>query len=330
MIATGMRIARLAVTISGSCVLAACTLLVSTTGLSDGNGATPGGDSATGEGGALEGGADAAADGRPAVEACDPKKPFGPLTKFAAPVTSSGNEYAGSLSQDLLQFVFARDDDLYGVVRVTKDAPWSVPVPLLAINTGAKETNPSLPPSYLTLVYDSPRQGAGYAQGNLWIARRPSLTSTFDAPTAIEGVNSDAEEIEPWLNPDESRLYFASDRAAGLDIYVAAKNGPTSYATPVLIDEITGPGTNEAPVLTGDELTMYFASNRAGSKKGTQDVWVTTRSSITAKFGTPIALTDFNTDTDDYPTWVSADGCRIVIQSYVSGDSDLYFAERPK
>lgn len=319
----------LALTISGSCGLAACTLLVSTTGLSDGSGTTPDGG-ATEAATATDAVADRSADGPVDGPSCDLKKPFGALTPFAAPVTSTGNEYAGSLSQDLLQFVFARDDDLFGVVRVSKDGPWSVPVPLVAINTSSKETNPSLPPSYLTLVFDSTRPGAGVANGNLWIARRASLTSFFSAPSPIDGVNSEGDDIEPWLDPTEQRLYFASDRLSGFDIFVATKNGPSSYATPVLLDELTGPGTNEAPVLTGDELTMYFASNRPGSKDGTQDVWVTTRTSIGAKFGTPVALTDFNSDKDDYPTWVSADGCRIVIQSYVSGNSDLYFAEKPK
>lgn len=333
--AIGMRFGRHALLVTVTIVLPSavlgCTLLVSTSGLSDGNGSTPTGDGGSlADVGANDARADGSTDAPTTPPTCDLTKPFGPLTRFASPVTTNGNEYAGSLSQDLLQFVYARDEDLYGVVRASRDVPWSVPIPLNTINTAAKETNPSLPPSYLTLVFDSPRGGPSEKGSNLWIARRTSLLSVFDGPSPIEGVNSESEDIEPWLSPTEERLYFASDRLSGLDIYVATKNGPTSYDAPKLIDEITGPGGNEAPVLTGDELTMYFASNRPGSKDGSQDVWVATRSSITAKFGTPVALSDLNSNKDDYPTWVSADGCRIVVQSYVSGNSDLYLAERPK
>lgn len=58
-------------------------------------------------------------------------------------------------------------------------------------------------------------------KGDLYVARRDSLDAPFSEPEEVRGVNSDAEERDPFVSADGRRLYFSSDRDGELDLFVA-------------------------------------------------------------------------------------------------------------
>ena len=78
------------------------------------------------------------------------------------------------------------------------------------------------------------------------------------------------------------------------------------------------------PTVTPDERTIYFASNRTdlGNVAGV-DIFAAQRPSAGAPFGTPVNVYELNTWDDDYPNWISADGCtpythrRTTAEAYV-------------
>lgn len=94
-------------------------------------------------------------------------------------------------------------------------------------------------------------------------------------------------------------------------------------------------GVNQAsspessPVVTADERTIYFSSMRAGTQL--RDVFVADRALPSEAFGVPRRVAELSTDTNDEPSWLSADGCRIVIASGGTSDAraDIYLATRP-
>lgn len=59
--------------------------------------------------------------------------------------------------------------------------------------------------------------------GDLFAAERPSLSEPFSKPMAIEGINSEFEERDPWLSPDGQTLYFSSNRSGNFEIYRATR-----------------------------------------------------------------------------------------------------------
>jgi len=64
-------------------------------------------------------------------------------------------------------------------------------------------------------------------------------------------------------------------------------DGTIRFATPTRIAELYDPsGFERDPSLLGNEKTIFFSSNRTGSQGGS-DVFVATRTSVTATFGTP-------------------------------------------
>jgi hypothetical protein len=77
----------------------------------------------------------------------------------------------------------------------------------------------------LTLFFNrSP--GSGENNGELYVARRPSLNEPFGDAMPLSSVNTSADERDPWLSPDGQHLYFSSDRDGTLDIYEARLIAP--------------------------------------------------------------------------------------------------------
>lgn len=59
-------------------------------------------------------------------------------------------------------------------------------------------------------------------KGDLFFAERTGPLE-FGTPSPISSLNTDADERDPWLSPDGTRLYFASDRDGALKIYSAMR-----------------------------------------------------------------------------------------------------------
>jgi hypothetical protein len=57
-------------------------------------------------------------------------------------------------------------------------------------------------------------------RGDLYLARRSSLTAPFEAPIPLGELNTPiGDERDPWLDADQNHLFFASDRDGALCIY---------------------------------------------------------------------------------------------------------------
>lgn len=55
--------------------------------------------------------------------------------------------------------------------------------------------------------------------GDLYVARRATLDEPFSAPEPITELNTSGDERDPWLSPDGTHFFFASDRDGALRIY---------------------------------------------------------------------------------------------------------------
>lgn len=69
-----------------------------------------------------------------------------------------------------------------------------------------------------TLLYT---QGGPDNPGDLFMAARASTSDPFGEVVAIDSLNTDADERDPWLSPDGKVLYFSSDRDGYYAIYRA-------------------------------------------------------------------------------------------------------------
>src|SRR5690606_29342333 len=71
----------------------------------------------------------------------------------------------------------------------------------------------------LFFIQDDPDLGTG----DIYFVKRPTTSEPFGVPEPVAGVNTEFHERDPWLSPDESTLYFSSDRDGNTDIFRATR-----------------------------------------------------------------------------------------------------------
>jgi Tol biopolymer transport system component len=278
-----------------------------------------------------EGGTDAGVD----AARCNPTADFGPGIPMSELNVLWGDSESARLSPDELTIYFssdrdggAGDFDIWTAGRATLDGGFGTPSNLQGVNTSGLERFPSVTANGLFL-YESTRP-ANYTIG---VGTRGNTVTTFGGFGTVAQVSGTANDINPYVLPDHSALYFGSDRSGSYDIFRAARVGG-SYQTPVAVPGAlinTTANEEQDPVVTQDELTLYFASGRGDV--GSLDIYVATRKSTAAAWGAPQVLLSISTPDVDTPTWISPDNCVLYFTRNVAHDGgpvhyDLYYAVR--
>jgi Tol biopolymer transport system component len=175
------------------------------------------------------------------------------------------------------------------------------------------------------LVFDSNRSGTF----KLWLAEK--VNGSFDQPLLTElAITGETQANEPYVLPGGT-LYFAASIASGgaYDIYRANSPLPVLNGATV-VGGLATPGGDQAPVVSADELEIIFASNRESpTEPGKLDIYAATRDDPSQPFSMPVPLPAVSQPAgNDWPVWLSPDGCDLYYISKVSGVSTLYVAQR--
>ena len=125
-----------------------------------------------------------------------------------------------------------------------------------------------------TLYFFSRRAG-GKGASDLY--RSAFRAGTYAEPVNLEPLNTEFQEWDPFVAPDESYLLFCSTKPGGFgrdDIYISFRGEDGRWLPPVnLGEEVNSPGSENRPFVTRDGKYFFFTSTR----KGSRDVfWVRT------------------------------------------------------
>jgi hypothetical protein len=274
--------------------------------------------------GAETGSPDAAPDAPAAM--CDVSKPFGaPL--LVTSIDMTGTETGLRLSADYLSGYFAAQPavggslTMYEAQRTDPMGPFGTPVALTTLNaTGG--SHPCVTGDGRTLFFDStiaPDAG-GLGHLDLFLATRSTASSTFTPAGALLNIDTAGyDETEPFVREDGQVLYFTSSATGGGDIYRSTMVG-AAFGVPAPVTELNTPSIEGVPTVTADDLVMYFSSTRTdGGALGMDDIWVATRASTGAPFGTLRNVTELNTTSGERPDFVTRDRCTIYFhRGYVT------------
>jgi hypothetical protein len=174
----------------------------------------PGPDTSTGvdAGGGDDSSSDAASDS-PAVDAarCNPTATFGtptPLTELN--VGGADTEYA-RLTPDELTVYFDRSSQIYSAGRSSLDASFAAPAVVPGVNTTASQRAPSATQDGLFLYAFT-----GLSSYEVSVATRANTVAQFSALSPIAGVNNAADNAGDYVLPDNSAIYFFSDRSTSI------------------------------------------------------------------------------------------------------------------
>jgi len=107
----------------------------------------------------------------------------------------------------------------YFATRPSADAPFGAPEPIPELvfpNTTIMDA--FLTEDGLTLLYAS---AMGLGPADFYLARRPTTAAPFAVVGALVDLNRPTTERDPWLSPDGTQIFFASDRTGTMSIYQA-------------------------------------------------------------------------------------------------------------
>ncbi|HET6150247.1 MAG TPA: hypothetical protein VFH68_22090 [Polyangia bacterium] len=301
----------------------------------------------TGAGGAAGSDDGGVADADDAPVATDDGGVCSPSKTFAAPLIVPGLNLLGTssnarfTSNELTAYfgnLRAADAggtgnyEIFTASRPQRGAAFGAARALTSINSAtASDYDPVLTDDGQTLYFGSTRTQAA---DRIFVSVFVPITSSFTAPMVIDSISQapDAgatapgtlDAFQPYVLPDNTVLYFGSTRAGTRDIYKATRS-TAGFSRASAVAEVNTNSLEQFPTVSPDELVIYWASNRADAgARGGSDVWMATRTSTNLPFGNVRNVTEVNSATDDFPSWISPDGCRL----YLTTRAGLAIAER--
>jgi len=158
-----------------------------------------------------------------------------------APLNTSQNEGAQTLSSNGNYMYFTACDrpsgfgscDIY--FSSYNDGKWSEPSNVGSpVNTKSWESQPSISADGKTLYFSSSRPG-GFGGKDLWYSRLSDKNIWTKAVNMGERINSDGDEMSPFIHFDGKTLYFSSDGKVGMggfDIYFSRMNDDSTWTEP--------------------------------------------------------------------------------------------------
>ena len=193
---------------------------------------------------------------------------FSGIYRDIDPAMSPDGRYLVFASNRPVQAGGARrvDFDLWRVDRLP-DGSWGEPHHLGdVINSKGSETNSSIA-SDGTLYFAVSDRPGGMGQRDLMRARL--LPDGYAVPELLPApINSDADESNHWIAPDQSYLLFLSNRTGGIgdnDLYISFRDGNGWLAPRNLGAPVNRPGASGVftPFVDADGRNLYFAERRS-------------------------------------------------------------------
>lgn len=257
------------------------------------------------------------------AETCNPVAPFGTpvlIAELSDPTVADGTL---RLMPDELSGYFWRNTpagrDILLATRPSLTEPFTVTA-VQGLEQGDNELDPTPSSDGTVLVFRRNSPG-----DDLYVATRmaPDL---FGTPVALATLNTGSAEGQGFLPIGIDELYFQSKRSGAGDLYTSVRSG-TSFAAPALVTELATAAEEGDPVVTPDGLTIYFRTDATAIQLGF-NIASASRSTADGVFGAPALVPNVNTDSDDGPSWISSDGCRLYLSSDAAGTNDVYVATR--
>jgi hypothetical protein len=179
---------------------------------------------------------------------------------------------------------------------------------------------------YPQFLYFATKKDKRTKNFDIFAAVKQDRSAAFSAPTPINSISTEADELHPWLTADGKELYFSRKTADGWRIYVATRKeatGAAGFGEPKLLSEF--PPDFHHATLAPNRLSMILQGPLDNKR------WGLFRSVHQAKgWTTPEPIDDLNDPsgkTGDRSPCLSRDGVWLYFASDRPGGKgglDLY------
>ncbi|MFN0247741.1 MAG: TolB family protein [Kofleriaceae bacterium] len=207
------------------------------------------------------------------------------------------------------------------------DAPidalaWASPVPLSALNTPDRDSDPAITADGLELFFSSSRQGMG--RDDIYLATRASSASPWEPPIHLAVIASSSSDLSVEITGDGRQLWFQSSRSGMGDIYTSTRDQLGMWSAPALVAEVSSPTEIEADLgVAPDGLSMIIARGELGSRV----LHLATRPSLSAAWSTPAPLAALNNAADD-PSAPSLSNGASIVYFHADPTRNIYVATK--
>lgn len=187
--------------------------------------------------------------------------------------------------------------------------------------TESNDDDPELTADLTEIYFNSDRIDSNE---DIWRARRASPSDDWDAPELVEILSSPADrETGIALTPDGLTIWFSSDREGDLDIFKSTRDHRSDeWSAPQIDGDLSTGADDLVSSVSADALTLYLA--RRDDDSDDYDIYVTTRSSITAAWEPPQLVEELLTDSADSDASPVQGGWGLMF----TRDEDLFFTQR--
>ena len=198
------------------------------------------------------------------------------------PINTHGNEGALAISPDGKYIFFAacnRDDglgscDIYWTRKSGKD--WSEPENLgSVVNSPQWDSQPTFSSDGKTLYFASKRKG-GKGSSDIWKTELQADEQWSVPENLGDSVNTRAEEMAPFIHPDDQTLYFSSRGHPGLggfDLYFTRKGLNGEWHKPVNLGYPINTHADELTLVVSAKGDLAYISSDIPGGKGRQDIY---------------------------------------------------------
>ena len=160
---------------------------------------------------------------------------------------------------------------------VWKGGKWTVPVPVVEVNSDFHDRMPSISQDGRFLLFSSDRLG-GKGGDDIWVSEFNLNTGKWGEPKNAGNINTSASEVTPAIHADGTTLYFSSNQSGGVggyDIYFTqslsrledeneADIMAKGWSKPMNIGKpFNSEFDDEYPTVIGNGERVYFTSNRS-------------------------------------------------------------------
>ncbi len=204
------------------------------------------------------------------------------------------------------------------------------------VNSSFWDNVPLVSADGLSLFFDSTRPG-GHGGFDVWVTTRETVKDPWGQPVNLgPPINTAADEGCGGISADGLSLYLTSDRPGGsgnYDIWVTTRETiQDSWGDPINLGSTVNRWADDwGGSISADGLSLFFSSNRSGGY-GSQDLWVSTRPTLSDPWGQPVNLgSKVNSSVYDYSPTPSPDGLRLFFSSSRPseyGDYTIWVTER--
>jgi outer membrane protein OmpA-like peptidoglycan-associated protein len=198
------------------------------------------------------------------------------------PINTHGNEGAMTISPDGKYLFFAacgREDgygrcDIYWAHRMGDR--WSVPENLgPVVNSGQWDSQPSFSSDGKTLYFSSNRAG-GKGSSDIWKSELQT-DGQWGTPVNLgDSINTRAEEMAPFIHPDDQTLYFASKGHPGMggfDLYLCRRDLSGAWHKPINLGYPINTFANEITLVVNAKGNLAYISSAKPGGTGRQDIY---------------------------------------------------------